>query len=141
MNKCYLELFAVVVSQTQTYKFDENSGKLSQSASISCPTGSVIEIISLVYYSATVCCDLLVCPEYQNSGYLDGKDSVCQNEDRIRANCYAKQNCSIAPQGINITVPKEQCETGYPKAKELRVKFSCVNSGIDFVFTVRYLIY
>jgi len=135
MNKCYLDLFVVVVTQTQAYKFDGNSGRLSQSASISCLTGSVIEIISLEYYSGTVPCDLLVCPVFGNSEYLDGQHSVCQNEDRIRANCYAKQSCSIGPQGINITVPKELCETGYSKAKELRVKFSCINSGIDFVFS------
>ncbi|KAF6024862.1 hypothetical protein EB796_016830 [Bugula neritina] len=78
--------------------------------------------------SCTVPCDLLVCPVFGNSEYLDGQHSVCQNEDRIRANCYAKQSCSIGPQGINITVPKELCETGYSKAKELRVKFSCINS-------------
>jgi len=111
--------------------FDEDSGELLQSASISCPQDSVIEIISLEYYSGTVLCPQLVCPEFLNSGYLDGQHSVCQNEYRIRVNCYAKRSCSIGPQGINITVPKEVCETGYLKAKQLVVKFSCINSGMQ----------
>ncbi|KAF6018682.1 hypothetical protein EB796_023012 [Bugula neritina] len=76
----------------------------------------------------SVPCTQLVCLEYRNSGYLDWRHSACQNEDRIRANCYAKQSCSIGTQGINITVPKEVCETGYPKAKQLVVRFSCVKS-------------
>ncbi|KAF6030006.1 hypothetical protein EB796_011685 [Bugula neritina] len=114
--------------QTQTCIFDEHSGELSRSANISCPQYSVIEIISLEYYSSSVYCTQLVCPVFGNSKYLDGQHSVCQNEDRIRVNCYAIQNCSIGHQGINITVPKEECETGYPKAKLLRVKFSCIKS-------------
>jgi len=132
--------FAFVGPQTQTYNFDENSGELSRSANISCPQDSVIEIISLEYYSRSVYCDQLVCPVVGTSGYLDGQHSVCQNEDRIRANCYAKQSCSIGPQGINITVPKEQCETRYAKAKLLRVKFSCIKSGINWVFIALYLL-
>jgi len=101
----------------------------------------VIEILSLEYYSNSVPCTQLVCLEYRNSGYLDGRHSACQNEDRIRANCYAKQSCSIGTQGINITVPKEVCETGYPKAKQLVVKFSCVKSGILFSFALYHIAY
>jgi len=122
-----------VAPQMQTYRFNENSGELIQSVSISCPQDSVMEIISLKYYSSSVYCTQLVCPEYLNSRYLDGQHSVCQNEDRIRANCYAKRSCSIGPHGINITVPKEQCETGYPKAKQLRVELSCIKSGKLFL--------
>jgi len=92
-----------------------------------------MEIVSLEYYSNSVPCTQLVCPEFRNSVYLDGQHSVCQNEDTFRVNCYAKQSCSIGPQGINITVPKEQCETGYPKAKQLRVKLSCIKSGKSFL--------
>jgi len=126
----YTDIYFFTAHQTQTYIFDENSGKLSRAANISCPKDSVIEILSLEYYSSVVYCTQLVCPEFLNTGYLDGQHHVCQNEDRIRANCYAKQSCSIGSQGINITVPKEQCETGYLKAKQLRVKFSCIKSGM-----------
>jgi len=134
-------LFALVAPQTQTYIFDENSGELSRSANISCSQDSVIEIISLEYYSSSVNCTQLVCPVVGNSEYLDGQNHVCQNEDRIRDNCYAKQSCSIGPRGINITVPKEECETGYSKATLLRVKFSCINSGKLMLFFFLILIY
>ncbi|XP_067950525.1 uncharacterized protein [Watersipora subatra] len=124
---CILILSAIVYINADTpYTMLPDEDKRVVSGSISCNQTYRIIISSLNYYTQTSTPCNISCPPV-SGGYLDGSNTVCQNENVIRSSCYARNSCQLS----NLPLPEDRCGSSDTVGK-VKVYYHCVHKDLVF---------
>ncbi|XP_067950524.1 uncharacterized protein [Watersipora subatra] len=103
-----------------------DEGKRVFSGSISCDQTYRIIISSINYYTQTSIPCNISCPPLSAS-YLDGSNTVCQNENVIRSSCYARNSCQLS----NLPLPEDRCGLS-DTVEKVKVYYHCIHKDLVF---------
>lgn len=117
-------------SQQTTIPFDVADSQLAIGR-LSCPDDHHLDIISVTYFAnASPCTDVKCGNASQSPSYLDGKDTVCSNENNIRRYCYGRSICEFGRDGVLATQPGKSCYFGINMMiTHMKVRYRCIPPG------------
>ena len=87
----------------------------------------VIDIDSVVYSYFNISCHL-ECLKDSHPTFLDGTNIVCQNENKTRSLCDARNNCNFTSDTA-IRVPDTTCVKLFNRPSHIKILYRCINTG------------
>ena len=114
-----------VASGDTTSRLYFNDDNKKAVGTLKCQGQEVIDISSVNYGYRTTKCNSL-CPTAFS--VLDGTNTICKNENVIRALCSARNTCEVTAVE-NVMQPFVNCNGQNRTAAFMEVTFGCVNPG------------